>query len=250
MSINRLISIKNPIIDALDMVGADRSTNMPTFTSWAVDAEREIMSRGSMVRKKAVLDICGCKAQLPCGAVILQCAIMGDHGIDCDSLFNRCFGGGQGSYFANTGEGFSSGFLIVDIYSPNISDGYGQVAYQIQNNALVFNNDRDGQKITVQYIGYQEDEHGFITISENHKRAITEYILWKYGIRSQYSQKPLAPSLIQYHKTEWNRLCRHARAQDNMLTESEREEIAQALNDPYAGRGLWVNMFPTGYNYL
>lgn len=250
MSINKLISIRNPIIDALDMVGGDRSVDMPIFTTWAIQAEKEIMSKGSMVRQKAVLTITGCMAQLPCGVVILQRAIMGDHGCDCESLFGRCFGAGS-SFFANTGSGAASGFLIVDVFSGNDTiDPIGFVDYQIQNNSIVFNRDMDGQKITIQYIGYEEDENGFVMISENHSRAITEYILWKYGVRSEYAQKQLSPVSTREHQREWNRLCRHARAQDSILTEVDREQIACVLNDPYAGRGLWVNMYPTGYNYL
>lgn len=248
MSINKLISIRNPIIDALDMVGGDRSVDMPIFTTWAVQAEKEIMSKGSMVRQKAVLTITGCKAQLPCGAVILQRAIMGDHGCDCESLFNNCFNGGN--VFVNTGSGAASSFLIVDVYTGNDSGYYGgYMDYQIQDNAIIFNTDRDGEKITIQYIGYKEDENGFVMISENHSRAITEYILWKYGVRSEYAQKQLSPVSTKEHQREWNRLCRHARAMDSILTEVDREQIAQALNDPYAGRGLWVNMYPTSYNY-
>ena len=41
---------------------------------------------------------------------------------------------------------------------------------------------------------------------------------------------------------EWDRLCAHARALDSELTDTEREEIAQLNNDPYAGRGLYVGM--------
>jgi len=86
-------------------------------------------------------------------------------------------------------------------------------------------------------------------ISENHVRAITEYILWQYGRRSEYTQKPLNPNLTKEHQREWNRLCRNARAQDNILTDADRELMSQHFNDPYAGRGLWVGMYPTGYNF-
>lgn len=249
MSVNKLISIRNPIIDALDMVGGDRSVDMPIFTTWAIQAEKEIMSKGSMIRQKVVLTVSGCKADLPCGAVIIQRAIMGDHGCDCESLFNQCFGSGS-SFFANTDNGAASGFLIVDVFSGNNTiNPVGYIDYEIQNNAIVFNNDRDGQKITVQYIGYKEDENGFVMISENHSRAITEYILWKYGVRSEYTQKQLSPQMTMAHQREWNRLCRHSRAMDSIMNESERENCAQMLNDPYSGRGLWVGMYPTAYNY-
>jgi hypothetical protein len=248
MSINRLISIRNPIIDAMDMVGADRSVDMPVFTNWAVQAEKEIASRFAMVVSKKVLTIHGCAAELPCCAVILQRAIMGDHGCDCDSLFSTCFQG-AGNYFINNTNQYSSGFLIVD-YDPNSVNYFnGFIDYQVQNNQLIFRRNLDGKKVTIEYVGYQEDENGFIMISENHTRAITEFILWKYGVRSEYSARPLSPAMTIEHKREWFRLCKHSRAQDNILTESDREEIAQVINNPYKGRGLWVGMYPTGYSY-
>lgn len=239
MSINKLISIYNPIVDALDYVGADRSVDLPIFTTWATAAEKEIGSVYSFVRKRKVIDICGCTAEIPCDAFKIDAAIFGDHGCDCGDLFNGCFFPG-GNWFANTSAQTGT-FLIVDLDS-SLSGSPGIINFQIQNNKIVLPSDMDGQKITIQYIGYQEDDKGFIMISENHTRAITEYILWKYGIRSAYSQKPINPSLIAEHKREWFRLCRHARADDAILTPGERELIAQAFNDPYKGRGFWVGM--------
>ena len=245
MSINRLISIKNPIIDALDMVGADRSVDMPIFTTWAIQAEKEIFSTPPLKRTRAVLDIVGCRAEIPCCVSVLEGAIMGDHGCDCGDLFNRyCLGN---IFIA---DGTPSGMLIVD-YDSSVEGGFtGYLAYQIQDNHIVFRNNMDGKKVTIQYKGYQEDEDGFIMISENHVRAITEYILWKYGVRSEYTQKQLSMQSTMLHKQEWFRLCKHSRALDNMLNDSERAEINDLVNDPYKGRGFWVGMQPTGLGYF
>lgn len=245
MSINKLISIRNPIVDALDLVGADRSVDMPVFTTWAIQAEKEIYSTPPLKRNRAVLDIVGCRAAIPCCVLKLEGAIMGDHGCDCGNLFDNCFLGGN--IFIN-GE-TPAGMLIVD-YDPSASgSATGFVAYQIQDNHIVFNNNYDGQKVTIQYKGYEEDEHGFIMISENHVRAITEYILWKYGVRSEYTQKQLSLQSTMTHRQEWFRLCKHSRAMDNMLNDSERAEINNLVNDPYKGRGFWVGMEPTGLGY-
>lgn len=244
MSLNKLISIRNPIIDALDMVGADRSVDMPIFTTWAIQAEKEIASHPPLKRQRKVLTIEGCRAELPCCIMKLEGAIMGDHGCDCSDLFNRCF---MGDVFINGSS--PTGFMIVD-YNPSATNYFGGYIYnEIQDNHIVFRNDLDGQKITIQYKGYEEDEHGFIMISENHVRAITEYILWKYGVRSEYTQKMLPPALTLEHKMEWFRLCKHSRAMDSELSPAEREELNQLVNDPYKGIGLWVGMYPTGFNY-
>lgn len=244
MSINKLISIKNPIIDALDMVGADRSVDMPIFMNWAMQAEKEIFSTPPAKRQRKVLDIVGCRAEIPCCAMVLEGAIMGDHGCDCGDLFDRCF---LGNIFVNAGT--PAGFLIVDYSTPDNVTETGFKAYEIQDNHIVFKQNLDGHKVTIQFKGYEEDDQGFIMISENHVRAITEYILWKYGVRSEYTQKQLSLQSTDLHRREWNRLCRHARAMDNMLNESERAEMALLVNDPYKGYGYSVGMFPTGLGY-
>jgi len=47
---------------------------------------------------------------------------------------------------------------------------------------------------------------------------------------------------MQRHSKEWARLVAPSRDDDTELTPSDREEIAQLYNDPYAGRGLYKGM--------
>lgn len=256
MSINRLISIKNPIINALDMVGLDRSSNMPTFVTWAIQAEEEIASHYALVKHIEILDIKGCVAYLPCNAVYLQYAIMGAQDCSCNDLRNLCTGFGNPNVAVeNNGGGAlldQNTFLIVDL--PDVRSGNPTnltgVQYEIQGNKLVFYNDLDGQQITVQYLGQKLDDEGFPMISQNHVRAIEAYILYKYCTRAAFSSNPGLSNKAQEHKLEWGRLCRHARADDAELSPSEHESVANALNDPYAGRGLYAGMRPVYWNYL
>jgi hypothetical protein len=244
MSINKLVSIRNAIIGANALLGLDHDKDTPTFTLWGIEAEEEIGSKGAMERKRVVLDIHGCAACLPDDAMILECAILGDQGCDCADLFNSTFCGASGSVFINNANVNTYGFLIVDVAGVSGDVPVGIVDYTIQNNKIVFTGNYDGQKVTVQYQGAVLDCDGFMMIGKNHVRAVSAYILWKdYERRKKKTGADMAQ--MQYWERQWNQLCSHARADDAILTQPERETIALMNSDPYAGRGLSVGMRTT-----
>lgn len=245
MSINKLVSINNAVIDAMDMLALDHDTFRPMFTSWATYAEKEIGGQG-VIRKFAVLDICGCTAQLPCDVSKVKGAILGDYDPNCGSLFsNPSFANG---YIARP----AGQFIVVDAGSIGESGVCSTIAYEIQDNKMVFSYSTTETKITIMYEGYASDCDGFIKIGENHVEAISTYIQYKYWMRKQ-KKTSADMAMMKFTYTEWDRLCAHARALDAELTDSEREEIAHLNNDPYAGRGLYVGMRTTNdygwYNY-
>lgn len=252
MSINALISIKNPILNALDMLGADREKDLPTLTTWAIQAEQEIKSHYALVKEKKILDIHGCKAELPCNAVVLQFAIIGAADCSCNDLRSLCSTNWFGNEIKdNTGSirlDFNS-FLIVDqAIGGGIGLGWNIIDYEIQGNKIVFYQNLDGKQVTVQYLGTQLDEDGFPMISQNHVRAITEFIQWRYYVRSKVSSNPLPNDMLMEHKREWMRLCSHARADDAELSPSEHNDIANILNDPHAGRSVSWGMTLVQWN--
>lgn len=246
MSINKLISIKNPIINALSTVGDDRSKDMPTYVNWAMEAEKEIAGIGQFVKQKKVIDIVGCKAEIPCDAVYIQMAVMGAQDCNCDDL-SVVVNSMNVQVNSATNKVISplaldqSGFAIFDF---NSSAGcWGIVDFQIQNNCIVFATNQDGGKVTIQYLGVQLDCDGFPEISENHVRAIEHYILYRYALRSRFSSNPMPLNEVGFYKEEWFRLCKHARADDAELTPTDRMDIVGAINNPYAGISLSEGMF-------
>lgn len=246
MSINKLISIRNPIINAFSTVGDDRVKDMPTYVNWAMEAEKEIGGIGGFVKKKAVLDICGCKAEIPCDAVYMQVALMGEQDCSCDDL-GVLVSTGQFKVNQATNKVISpaaldqSGFLVFDF---NSDEGcWGIVDFEIQNNCMVFATNQNKVKVTIQYLGIETDCDGFPMISENHIRAIEHYLLYRYALRSRFSQKMMPLNEVQFYKEEWFRLCKHARADDAELTPTDRLDIVRAINNPYAGHSLSEGMF-------
>lgn len=248
MSINKLISIKHPIIDAMDMMALDHKNHFPMLMVWATDAERAIGSYYQYIRKWKALDICGCVAHLPEDAVKVEHAIFGDHEDNCGDMFNTIFS--NPTMINATGD---NTFLVVDAGGSNINTSTcGITPYSYQDNKIIFDVKPNSDKVTIQYIGYKTDCDGFVEISENHKQAIVQYILHQWYVRKQ--KKTSAEfQQMNWHFLQWDRACANARSLDSELTETEREEIAQMFHDPYVGRGLFVGMKTYGnyggYNY-
>ncbi len=248
--INKLVSVKNVIINIMDDLALDHSKYTPMFTNWALTAEKKIGGYYQYVKKHAVLDIHGCHAELPCDAVYLQRAIMGDLGDCCTDIFERTCGVlGNFNVDATAGNINLSSFLIVDLGAN--ADGTtaitGFVRYEVQDNKIIFLDNYDGQKVTIQYLGMQTDCNGIPDVGENHIEAIGEYCLWRYRRRSIKSGIDIG--VVRDHKKEWEQLCACARADDAWLSDSERTMIVELLHDPFAGKGLWLGMNTTTGNY-
>lgn len=243
MSVNKLISIKNAIIDTIDDLGLDHSKNIPVFMRWAERAEKKIGSYYGFVRKHAVLDIHNCAACLPLDCAYLQRAVMGDQGCDCADLFNNlCANLSINTTSMNTTNLDLNSFLIVDRPQGDLGI-WGLVAYELQDNKIVFNANYDGQKVTIQYLGVKTDCDGFLEVSENHIDAINEFCKFMY--RSMNPRNGIQLGVARDHEQRWERLCADARATDGQPNESERQEITQLINDPWVGWGLSTGMFPT-----
>ena len=243
MAINKLISIKQAILEASEDMGFDITRDKPTFAMWAVRAEKDIGSYYSYKRQRAVLTIKGCCAELPSNAAFLKAVVMGDHGCDCEALFNNLYTWASSSAIAT-----SETFLIID--RPDSDDFcLGGTSYGIQDNAILFNTNMDGQKVTIEYLGLEEDCDGFVMVNENHVPAIIEYIMWKFCIRSRFSNLKMELGDTKMHKDEYFRLASDSRAMDATLNPSDRAEIVNMIHDPWSGIGLDIGINADNYNW-
>lgn len=239
-----MISIKVPVLNAMQDMGIDFAKDTPTFTRWAAAAENQIGSYYSLKKTIKVLTIKGCAAELPCEASTVQRVLLGDFGCECDDLFNRILNISPQVIENNT----QQGFIVVNQPSEGtpFSCSLSGIRWEVQGNKLVFNSDRDGEKVTVQYLGLETDDDGFPKVGQNHVDAIVEYIMYRYAIRSRFSPIKMDHMDVRRHKDEWNRLCSHARAEDAELSETDRMQIVAMIHDPYIGYGLEVGMYGRG----
>ena len=241
MPTSKLVSIKNPVMNAFDDMGIDISRDVPVFTRWAAEAERNgIASFYSLRRKRAVLTVQGCVAPIPCEASFVQGAILGDHGCDCGELFDRCFSG-----VIVTAMHADNSFLVVDV-SENDNLSYSRIKWDVRQGMMVFSDNLNGKKVTIQYLGFDEDADGFPMVSEGHVMAIVAFIMYKYAARSRFSPNKMDHGDLAHFWKEWMRMCSEARADDAMLSDSDRQEIVAMIHDPYIGYGMEVGMHSRG----
>lgn len=243
MSVNKLISIKNAIVDATDMSAIDHGNYLPLFMTWAIYAEKEIGGL-SAITKYAVLDICGCSAELPCDVVTVEGAILGSHDVECGRLFSNIFN----TQLINK-QPVGNNFVIVDVGGNVDFPMCGIVPYSYQNNKLVFEQHITAKQITIKYRGIVEDCEGFPLVSENHILAIAEYIRYCW-LKRKRKKTNVELREMQDAYMQWDRLCAHARADDNKLTETQRESIVQQLYDAYSERSLTQGMKLNNYGAI
>lgn len=237
MSVNRLVSIKIPVLNAFQDMGIDHTKDLPTFTRWAADAEREIGSFYSYKKKNQVLTIKGCTASLPCDSAFVQGVVLGDCGCDCGELFTNIF-----TTATTIGADIDNTFLLVDKSDPNFNSAspfaVSDIRWKVQQGSLIFNKNYDGQKITIQYLGFSTDCDGFPEVMENHVEALVTYIQYKYAVRSRFSPVKMDHTDKMFFWKEWMRLASHARADDAELSETDRIEIVSMIHDPFCGYGM------------
>lgn len=234
MSINKLISIKVPVLEALGDMGIDHAKNLPDFIRWAVRAEREIGSYYSLERQIQVLTVDKYRAELPCEAMYAQRVLLGDYGCDVFDLFNTwCLGVTKPVTFALT-----DSFLVISNPGETSPFMLSGMTWEIQDNFIVLSQNYDREKITVQYLGLAKDEDGFPKICENHVEAIIAYIMFRYATRSRFTQNKMDLGDSLEFKRQWGTLAREARAMDDQFTESQRAAILDILHDPMSGPGL------------
>lgn len=238
--INKVISIDNVLLDLLDDLALDHTKYTPMFARWIQKAEDKIGSRYQYKKKKAVLDIKGCTAELPCDAMSLQLAIMGSQGCNCDDLYNQFTCGAYTPAVAGQIIGVNNlSFLVVDTVQAGQATAWTNfVDYEIQDNKIIFKNNYDGYQVTIQYLGLQTDCEGILMIGQNHVDAIGWYCKWKFYDRNVRSGIDLGKS--RDAKMEWERQCLSARAKDaqESFTESERARVVEMNHDALIGYSL------------
>jgi hypothetical protein len=253
MSINKLVSVNNVIVNLLDSLSLDHTKHKPMFVRWILDAEKQIGSYYQNIRKIEVITIKGCVAELPDDAKVLELALLGDYGCDCGDLFTKFCGSALNAQ-VTTGNINSTSFLVVDLPSSATSEngyiGWGMVNYVVSNNKIILDRNYDGQKLTIQYLGMSIDCNGIPEVGENHLIALEEYCLWQYKRRNVRSGIDIGVN--RDHERLWNQYCASARADDAQPSAAEQELAAKMINNPFSGRGLKltpINGYRYGYNY-
>lgn len=226
-------------------MGIDHNRDIPLFTSWAVEADRKIGSYYSYKKKIVVLDVVDCRAELPCEAVAVLALLLGDHGCNCNLVFNGLYSFINAQLSAHNA---GSGWIVIDD-SGGPSYRCENISYEIQNNHLVFRGNFDGQKVTVNILALETDADGFPLINENHVDAVAQYIEYKHALRTRWNsiENKITETAIAHMQQEWGRKARWSRGDDGAPSQSEQNEITRMVNDPISGLGISLWRFNDRY---
>jgi hypothetical protein len=229
MAADKFVSIKQGVMEALEFMGRDDMRSAPMLNDWAVRAEKKIGSYYGLSKEICIIDmITDCKAKLPCGTQEVLGVLVGDHGTDCDIIFEQICNLNVNSIdyqSLDTGIGLTIIGGDKEVEKNN--------RYEVRgDNTIEFPYSITSDKLTVKVLKHPEDQNGFIKVQSGHLDAIAAYIKWKVAEMSRFGPNKMTMSDVNYYGTEWGLACRNAIAESSWPSDSEKEEISGILNNP------------------
>ena len=239
----RKSSIRQALIDLAAETYPEILRIEPTLIRWGKRADINIGSYYEYVRTIKTLDVVDCKAELPLDAVHVNVIFLGEY--DCDDCTNLILRAEQ-MYINETTLSLSNSESLT-FYWANGNLSVIPINWEIQGDYIVFDNNYNNQKITIQYLAYETDDNGLPLVNNTHLPAIVEFMKLKVAERDMFKSFKSAKmtrrgdmAYIEGIKKEYHRLVRKARGEDNEWTASQKEVVAAILNDPLTGHGSYL----------
>jgi hypothetical protein len=221
------ISIRQPIINAIDETDPSLSRFQNQMMKWAKHIEKEIGSKLGYKYKALKYTVTGSTIELPDDCYRVVMLLLGDYEDQCNSRY------------------LSIDWAALNTDIREETDEYNSSWYWYPSNAVVVEPllweeiadelnliyEYTGTDITLIYQVIETDEHGFWLINESHSDAITKFI--KYKVSSKYnwkifkSDKMLRQGHLVFSKDlerDYNVAIRHARAEDGQASSYETEQ--------------------------
>jgi hypothetical protein len=219
------------------MMGKDDMRSFPILNIWATHAEKKIGSYYGYKKSIEIIEISGCKATLPCGTLKVLGLLIGDHGTDCDLMFDRICNINTNSIdytSLDTGIGITiiSGNKELKSVARFEERGDGTIEFPFKPNS---------DKATVKVLRMHTDEDNFLKVQESHLLAIASYIKFMVAQQSRFGPDKMTLQDVAYFQNEWFLACRDAIANSSWPSESEQQELAGMINNPLSGNMFYVN---------
>lgn len=222
----KLISSKQVIADLNDEIGNQLGNNLPQVNRWINKALRKVVGRSHLEPRIEVLTFDGCRLALPAEAVLIQGIIWGDHGCECNSLFDSNF-----EFFRAKG---GASYQIGDISGPVMKfSNYSQIVNS--NGYLQFERDYDGQCVTIKMYCFPTD-CGNILFPEDLIDPILAYLKYRMAERKMW-EKPNQYTKMMYneYKQLWGMRYLEAHGDGEEIEDNELDSIAKLLSNPLTG---------------
>jgi len=221
------ISIRQPIIDAIDETDPSLSRFQSQMLKWAKYIEKEIGSKQGYKIKAQTYTPEGCTITLPDDCYRVLMILPGDYSDQCNAIYLDLIWAQVRSddpHYADDDYSWLWRPAETMMVKPYL---WEEVADELN---LLY--DFSGSEITLIYQYIETDENGFWIINESHSDAIKKYVIYmnakKYTWKQFKSDKLLRASNLQYMeelKRDYNIAIRHARAEDGRVTPFQKEQF-------------------------
>ncbi len=234
------VSIKEFILDTIEETEPMIQSELPQLIKWGLKADQRVGSYYQYEKKIIVSTVVNCKVQIPCGGVYVRAILIGDYGCDCTEIIDYAIRVNSSTLTFTDDRGLN----VTNIfYWSEGNPTFASVKWEVQGDTIVFETDMNGQLVTIQYLAYSLDGEGYPIVLESHEDAIVNYIKKKLVARKKWrvlagggNADRLQQEYMLLNK-EYHRGVRYARGEDGRPTESQRQEIAEYMNDPISGYG-------------
>ena len=218
------ISIRQPIINAIDETDSSLSRFQNQMLKWAKYIEKEIGSKNAYKYKAKKFTVTGCTIELPDDCFRVEMVLPGDYEDQCNAQYLDI---GTVQLQTDTHDDEDSDWLWrpaeATIVEPYL---WEEIADEL-NLLYEFN----GQDMTVVYQVIEVDEAGFWIINESHSDPITKFIKYKlaqkYNWKINKSDKMLRQGHLAFAhglERDYNIAIRNARAEDGRQTPFETKQ--------------------------
>lgn len=236
---NKLVSIRQAITEAIELTDEDNMKLFPSLILWAIQAEKKIDSPYSYEEDIVVLNVTGYRAKLPISTRKVVAIVDGDKsGLGKEAFFNQ-----WRNYTESTLPYFGED-VIFRWNIPHASWRPCPLKWKVLDNEITFETDPNIGTITVLLERFKIDEEGLIMINENHTGAIGAYLKWKLADKERYNRfKKLRLTHVDNNylielKQNWIDARNAARGEDQVITEDQARVISEMLNHPLSGDGI------------
>jgi len=221
------ISIRQPIIDAIDETDSSLSRFQNQMLKWAKYLEKEIGSKHGYKVKAKKYTPDGCTITLPDDCYRVLMVLPGDYEDQCNAMYvDQIWAQVRDDEDAHEDDYYSwlwrpAETMFVNPYL------WEEIADELN---LLY--EFSGTDVTLIYQHIETDQNGFWYINESHSDAIMKYIKYKIAGKFNWKQfksdKLLRVGHVQFVRDlerEYNIAVRHARAEDGRVTPFQQEQL-------------------------
>lgn len=231
----QMVSSREAVLKSIDDMGLSDFRNAPVILTWIEDAVKSIGGKYQYDISNHVLMLDCCQAKLPCGTFEIKGILLGDHGTECDLVFNQFCDDFQKFDIDYTSKDTGIGLTVIT--GGASLKYYGKVKYVVRDGYIVFDKQLDEDYITVKVQRYFTDENGFLMVPEEYLKAIVYYVMLKMAERSMFDSriKNTVSRGINHFQSKWDFYCRQARAQASKNEIPDQNETVAMWNNPFSG---------------